>query len=306
MPARRLAAGDVTKPASPTRQLVPSLADVSPMRTTRTNAFRSLLASLAGLCGIAGFGASHVFAADEPRPPLAIQFSLDRPIDAAAAPFVMAAAGGLFSAEALAVTTNIASGSSDAIARVAAGHQRFRAGRHQRADALSRQGQAGRPQDQGGLRAVQQGALRHHRPQEPGHSGAVGYRRQDSRRCRRRSVDPAVARGGQAERHQDQARQTEQHQRRGARADAVGRPDRRRHRIFLSVRDQSEGPRRACRRSGGAEIRRLWLRGLWFRRHRQSGTGGRQARGGKGVRAGRRSAACIWRSRTPAAPRPKS
>ena len=95
------------------------------MRTTRTNAFRSLLASLAGLCGIAGFGASHVFAADEPRPPLAIQFSLDRPIDAAAAPFVMAAAGGLFSAEALAVTTNIASGSSDAIARVAAGSSDF-------------------------------------------------------------------------------------------------------------------------------------------------------------------------------------
>ena len=95
------------------------------MRTTRTHAFRSLLASLAGLCGIAGFGASHVFAADEPRPPLAIQFSLDRPIDAAAAPFVMAAAGGLFSAEALAVTTNIASGSSDAIARVAAGTSDF-------------------------------------------------------------------------------------------------------------------------------------------------------------------------------------
>ena len=95
------------------------------MRTTRTNVFRSLLASLAGLCGIAGFGASHVFAADEPRPPLAIQFSLDRPIDAAAAPFVMAAAGGLFSAEALAVTTNIASGSSDAIARVAAGSSDF-------------------------------------------------------------------------------------------------------------------------------------------------------------------------------------
>ena len=95
------------------------------MRTTRTNAFRSLLALLAGLCGIAGFGASHVFAADEPRPPLAIQFSLDRPIDAAAAPFVMAAAGGLFSAEALAVTTNIASGSPDAIARVAAGTSDF-------------------------------------------------------------------------------------------------------------------------------------------------------------------------------------
>src|SRR6185295_9423902 len=37
----------------------------------------------------------------------------------------MAAAGGLFSAEALAVTTNIASGSSDAIARVAAGTSDF-------------------------------------------------------------------------------------------------------------------------------------------------------------------------------------
>ncbi len=47
----------------------------------------------------------------------------------------MAAAGGLFSAEGLAVTTNIASGSPDAIARVSGGHQRFRAGRHQRADA---------------------------------------------------------------------------------------------------------------------------------------------------------------------------
>ena len=58
-------------------------------------------------------------------PPLAIQFSLDRPIDAAAAPFVMAATGGLFSAEGLAVTTNIASGSPDAIARVAAGTSDF-------------------------------------------------------------------------------------------------------------------------------------------------------------------------------------
>ena len=64
-------------------------------------------------------------AADEARPPVAIQFSLDRPIDAAAAPFVMAATGGLFSAEGLAVTTNIASGSPDAIARVAAGTSDF-------------------------------------------------------------------------------------------------------------------------------------------------------------------------------------
>ena len=111
------------------------------MRAVRTKAIRSRLsalsrvlstvlatilpASLAGLCAIAGFMPSNALAADEPRAPLQIQFSLDRPIDAAAAPFVMAAAGGLFGAEALAVTTNIASGSQDAIARVAAGTSDF-------------------------------------------------------------------------------------------------------------------------------------------------------------------------------------
>src|SRR4030095_2644948 len=125
--------GDVTKQSSPARQLVPPRADVISMRAVRTNAIRSrlcvrlnvLLASLAGLCAMAGLMAGNVLAADEPRAPLQIQFSLDRPIDAAAAPFVMAAAGGLFSAEALAVTINIASGSSDAIARVAAGTSDF-------------------------------------------------------------------------------------------------------------------------------------------------------------------------------------
>ena len=95
------------------------------MRALRTNAFRCVLAVLAGLCGIASPGANEALAADEARHPLAIQFSLDRPIDAAAAPFAMAATGGLFSAEGLAVTTNIASGSPDAIARVAAGTSDF-------------------------------------------------------------------------------------------------------------------------------------------------------------------------------------
>lgn len=84
-----------------------------------------MLASLAGLCGLVCFGAGQGLAADEPRPPLAMQFSLDRPIDATDAPFVMAATNGLFSAEGLAVTTNIASGSPDAIARVAAGTSDF-------------------------------------------------------------------------------------------------------------------------------------------------------------------------------------
>ena len=95
------------------------------MRAIRSNILRSLLASLLGLCGMMGATLSPVGAADEARPPLAVQFSLDRPIDAAAAPFVMAATGGLFAAEGLAVTTNIAAGSPDAIARVAAGTSDF-------------------------------------------------------------------------------------------------------------------------------------------------------------------------------------
>src|SRR6187431_14802 len=86
---------------------------------------RILSASLAGVCAVAGLMAGNVLAADEPRAPLQIHFSLDRPIDAAAAPFLMAAAGGLFGAEGLAVTTNIVSGSPDAIARVAAGTSDF-------------------------------------------------------------------------------------------------------------------------------------------------------------------------------------
>ena len=63
--------------------------------------------------------------AAEPRTPLAIQLSLDRPIDAAAAPFVLASARGLFSAEGLAVTINIAGSAQDAMARVAAGTSDF-------------------------------------------------------------------------------------------------------------------------------------------------------------------------------------
>jgi len=93
------------------------------MRVTRTNAIRSIVALLIGLGGVVCALAAQ--AADEPRQPIAIQFSLDRPIDAAAAPFLMAAVNGLFTAEGLAVTINIASGSPDAIARVAAGTSDF-------------------------------------------------------------------------------------------------------------------------------------------------------------------------------------
>ena len=60
-------------------------------------------------------------AAEEPRPPTAIQFTLDRPIDAVATPFLVAAARGLYRAENLAVSTNSAAGSKETIARVASG-----------------------------------------------------------------------------------------------------------------------------------------------------------------------------------------
>ena len=85
------------------------------------SAARSLIALLTGSAFFACFGAAEILAADSVRQPTAIQFSFDRPIDASAAPFVLAAADGLFGSEGLAVTTHIANGSPDAIARVAAG-----------------------------------------------------------------------------------------------------------------------------------------------------------------------------------------
>src|SRR4051794_25846813 len=90
------------------------------MRVNRIKAIRRILASLLGLLS-ACLGAAHSRAAEETRQPIAIQFTLDRPIDASAAPFVLATAKGLFGSEGLAVGTNIASGSPDAIARVASG-----------------------------------------------------------------------------------------------------------------------------------------------------------------------------------------
>ena len=242
------------------------------MRARRTNAIRFILAALAGLCGIASFGASRCAGrgrgAAAARDPV-----LARSADRCGGGPVRDGGGRR------PVQRRRACGHHQYRQRIAGRHrarcrrhQRFRAGRHQRAGAFSRQGQAGRAADQGGVRAVQQGALCHHRPQEPRHPGAVRHRGQESRRRRGRPLDPAVAGGGQAERHQARKRQTEQHQRRGARADAVGGPDRRRHRIFLSVGDQPERSRRAGRRSGGAAIRRLWLRGLRLCNHRQSGS----------------------------------
>jgi NitT/TauT family transport system substrate-binding protein len=90
------------------------------MRVSR--AIATLLAALFGICcGAPGNGRAQ----GEARQPIQIQFSLDRPIDAGAASFVMALADGLFRNEGLAVAINIASGSPDAIARVASGSSDF-------------------------------------------------------------------------------------------------------------------------------------------------------------------------------------
>jgi NitT/TauT family transport system substrate-binding protein len=95
------------------------------MRASQTIVARCVLASLIGLLGLAFLGAAEALAADESRQPIAIQFSFDRPINASVAPFVLAVTDGLFSSEGLAVTTDVAGGSPDAIARVASGASEF-------------------------------------------------------------------------------------------------------------------------------------------------------------------------------------
>ena len=83
------------------------------------------LALLVSLGGFACAAAAASAAAVEVPQQLSIRFSLDRPINAGAAPFVLATTRGLFGAEGLAVTTDIADGSPDAIARVARGASDF-------------------------------------------------------------------------------------------------------------------------------------------------------------------------------------
>jgi NitT/TauT family transport system substrate-binding protein len=99
--------------------------DVISMRVSQQIDTLRFSALLTGLLGFACFGAGESRAADEVRQPIAIQFTFDRPIEASVAPFILAASRGLFGSEGLAVTTNIASGSPDAIARVATGASEF-------------------------------------------------------------------------------------------------------------------------------------------------------------------------------------
>jgi NitT/TauT family transport system substrate-binding protein len=90
------------------------------MQVSSTIARRRFLTTLTSLLAVATL-ARRGRAAGEIKPTVAIRFSLDRPINAGAAPVVMAAADNLFSAEGISVTIDIARDSADAIARVAAG-----------------------------------------------------------------------------------------------------------------------------------------------------------------------------------------
>jgi NitT/TauT family transport system substrate-binding protein len=81
-----------------------------------TIALRCLLAVSVAFATLA---ARDVSAADAPS--VAIHFSFDRPLDASMAPFFLAAKDGSFGAERLNVSFNSATGSPDALARVAKG-----------------------------------------------------------------------------------------------------------------------------------------------------------------------------------------
>jgi NitT/TauT family transport system substrate-binding protein len=89
------------------------------MRATRTNIHRLLLALFLGLADIACPLLGNRGA--EAGQPIAIEFSYDRPLDASMAPLVLAESRGLFAAAGLSVTTHVADGSPDAIARVTSG-----------------------------------------------------------------------------------------------------------------------------------------------------------------------------------------
>src|ERR1700722_4494434 len=82
---------------------------------------RTLFACWLSAVCLAGLGAD---AAEGPHP-LAVALAFDRPINASSAPLVVAMTDGLFSAEGLAVTSHIAAGSPEAIARIASGASEF-------------------------------------------------------------------------------------------------------------------------------------------------------------------------------------
>ena len=93
---------------------------IMPMPKLTPHISRRTIIQGIGALGATAFHAPFVHAAEEPAA-ANIQFTLDRPIDAIAAPFVLAASRGLYRAENPNVALQVATGSKDTITRVAAG-----------------------------------------------------------------------------------------------------------------------------------------------------------------------------------------
>ncbi|WP_315837379.1 ABC transporter substrate-binding protein [Bradyrhizobium prioriisuperbiae] len=70
---------------------------------------------------LSAIGAGVLVSSRKARAATALRFSFERPLDGTTAPFMVAAAGGLFGAEGVTVTMDTAAGSQDAISRVASG-----------------------------------------------------------------------------------------------------------------------------------------------------------------------------------------
>lgn len=89
------------------------------MPQTAPSLSRRLFLSL-GVSGLVTLRATPGRAEDD-KVPATLQFTLDRAIDAIAAPFVLATMRGLYRAENLSISTNVGAGSRETIARVASG-----------------------------------------------------------------------------------------------------------------------------------------------------------------------------------------
>jgi len=85
----------------------------------------AILGAILGIGVVSGAVAGLGEAAEAKALPITVQLAFDRPLDSSMAPFVLAASRGLFASEGLLVSTDIASGSADAIARVASGSSEF-------------------------------------------------------------------------------------------------------------------------------------------------------------------------------------
>src|SRR5215831_11627284 len=165
------------------------ISGVKRMRANRLHAVYCLSALLAQLvaCAWTSMAASR---AREDQRPVSVQLSFDRPLDASMAPFVLAAASGLFGAEGVSVRMNFANGSPEAIARVASGESEF---------ALIDINELVRFRDKANAPPIKAVFVLFNRApyaivaRTPQHPLAVRYRRQDARGCRKRPVVPPVA-----------------------------------------------------------------------------------------------------------------